>query len=136
MADVVITCPLSVMLPRKTMPDRKYIINKNNERNWHYIVSNKIKQVYKEALREQLEGLTFTHPIKLKLVYFKASNRRSDRTNVLSQHEKFAADAMVEFGCIPDDNDDIILSSHFELGVDLYNFMNIVGDIEATHATN
>lgn len=24
----------------------------------------------------------------------------------------------------------------FELGVDLYNFMNIVGDIEATHATN
>jgi len=104
------------MLPRKTMPDRKYIINKNNERNWHYIVSNKIKQVYKEALREQLEGLTFTHPIKLKLVYFKASNRRSDRTNVLSQHEKFAADAMVEFGCIPDDNDDVILSSHYSGG--------------------
>ena len=116
MADVVITCPLSVMLPRKTMPDRKYIINKNNERNWHYIVSNKIKQVYKEALREQLEGLTFTYPIKLKLVYFKASNRRSDRTNVLSQHEKFAADAMVEFGCIPDDNDDVILSSHYSGG--------------------
>jgi len=116
MADVVITCPLSVMLPRKTMADAKYIINKNNERNWHYIVSNKIKQLYKEALREQLEGLTFTHPIKLKLVYFKASNRRSDRTNVLSQHEKFAADAMVEFGCIPDDNDDVILSSHYSGG--------------------
>jgi len=104
------------MLPRKTMPDRKYIINKNNERNWHFIVSNKIKQVYKDALREQLEGLTFAHPIKLKLVYFKASNRRSDRTNVLSQHEKFAADAMVEFGCIPDDNDDVILSSHYSGG--------------------
>ena len=116
MSDVVITCPLSVMLPRKTMPDRKYIINKNNERNWHFIVSNKIKQAYKETLREQLEGLTFAHPIKLKLVYSKASNRRSDRTNVLSQHEKFAADAMVEFGCIPDDNDDVILSSHYSGG--------------------
>ena len=84
MSDVVITCPLFVMLPRKTMADKKYIINKNNERNWFFVVSNNIKKAYKEALREQLEGLTFTHPIKLKLVYFKASNRRSDRTNVLS----------------------------------------------------
>lgn len=111
-----ISIPLFVTLPRKTMPDRKYIINKNNERNWHFIVSNQIKQKYKENLERQLLYLKFNKKISLIFTYFKASNRSSDRSNVLCIHEKFFCDALTHYGCIPDDNDEFIEETRYRSG--------------------
>lgn len=101
-----IVAPLFVTLPRKTMPDKKYILNKNNERNWHHIINNQVKGKYRDALQGQLEGLQVSCPFYVKLTYWKPTKRRSDRSNVLCVHEKFALDAMTHFGCIPDDSDD------------------------------
>ena len=108
-----ITAPLFVLLPRKTKPPKKQILNLNNYRNWHYIANNQTKQAFKDALRLQLEGKIFTTPIKIEFAYYKPTNRKSDRSNVLSIVEKFLCDAMVEFGCIPDDSDEYIESCHY-----------------------
>lgn len=110
MSELIVVAPLAVMVPRKTKEPLKCIINKNNERNWHYHVINKVKKLYAQAIRSQVEGLKFGR-IKVELTYWKPTNRRSDRNNVLMIHDKFAMDALVEFGCIEDDNDEIIESS-------------------------
>ncbi len=39
--------PLSVTLPRKTMKDKKYMLNENVFRNTHYQTMNKLKQSFK-----------------------------------------------------------------------------------------
>ena len=111
---MIIKIPLDVYLPRKTMPDRKYIINLNNYRNWNFIVNNQIKQVYKENLRDKLEWIMLECPIWLTFTYFKWSNRRSDRANVLSIHEKFFCDALTEYWCIPDDADQYVKYTKYQ----------------------
>lgn len=117
-----ITLPLTVMLPRKTKADKKAIINLNNYPHWHYITYNQIKKAYKEILEDQLKGLKLKGQVVLFYKLFKGSNRRSDRANVLSVHDKFFCDALTEYECIPDDNDDIIISQHFvQTEVDIKN---------------
>ena len=116
MPRTVITAKLFVLLPRKTMDDRKVIINLNGYRNWHYLVSNQIKKQYKEDIAPQLEGLVFPTPISIEFIYYKGSRRRSDRSNVLSIHEKFFCDALTELGCIEDDNDDYIKETKYKSG--------------------
>lgn len=113
---IKIDLPLFITLPRKTKADKKMIINLNNYRNWHYITSNQTKEAYKEQIRPMLDGVKFDRQIKLHFIYFKPSARRSDRSNVLSIQEKFFCDALVECGCIPDDNDDIIIETRYSGG--------------------
>jgi len=111
-----IVAPLFIYLPRKTKPDKKIIINLNNYRNLHYIINNETKKEYKEVIKKQLKGLKYTEPIRLYFKLFKGSKRISDRANVLSIHEKFFCDALTECGCIVDDNDEYILSTHYSSG--------------------
>lgn len=113
---IKIDLPLFITLPRKTKADKKMIINLNNYRNWHYITSNQTKEAYKEQIRPMLDGVKFDRQIRLHFIYFKPSARRSDRSNVLSIQEKFFCDALVECGCIPDDNDDIIIETRYSGG--------------------
>ena len=108
--------PLFVMIPRKTMPPKKYILNLNYYRNWQGHQSNIIKQTYKELAGELIKGLKFEHKIRIDFTLWKATKRRTDRANVLSVHEKFFCDALTEFGCIPDDNDDYIVSQTYKTG--------------------
>lgn len=105
---VKIDVPLYVLLPRKTKPPRKEIINLNNYRNWQHFLSNQVKQTYKDNLKNKLEGLVFEDKISLYFVLHMGTKRKVDRANVLSIHEKFFCDALTEFGCIPDDNDQYI----------------------------
>ena len=104
------------MLPRKTKKDKKVIINLNNFRNLHYIINNESKKKYKEVIKDQLDGLILTPPIDLTFTLFKGSKRKSDRANVLSIHEKFFCDALVECGCLKDDADEFINSTHYYSG--------------------
>ena len=109
-----INLPLAVYLPRKTMPDKKMIINLNNYRNWSYIVSNQVKKAYCQAVEPLVRGLILEPRLSLVFTYYKGSKRISDRSNVLCVHEKFFLDALVELGCIEDDNDSFIKSTHFD----------------------
>lgn len=111
-----IDLPLCVYLERKTKADRKCIINLNNYRNWHYIINNQVKKKYKEEIEKKLIPLKFHEKIKLTFIYYKGSRRTSDRSNVLSIHEKFFCDALVECGCIEDDRDEYIEETHYYSG--------------------
>ena len=103
-----IICPLYIDLPRKTKKDRRVYINMNSYRNLHYLVSNSVKREYKEALREQLEGITIETPVDITYQVFKGSKRRLDKMNVIAVTSKFLLDAITEYGCWEDDNDDYV----------------------------
>lgn len=103
-----IICPLYIDLPRKTKKDRRVYINMNSYRNLHYLVSNNVKREYKESLREQLEGITIETPVDVTYQVFKGSKRRLDKMNVIAVTSKFLLDAITEYGCWEDDNDDYV----------------------------
>ncbi len=105
---VKVICPLYIDLPRKTKKDKRIYINMNTYRNLHYVVSNKVKKMYLEAVREQLEGITIQTPVCVTYKVFKGTARRLDKLNVISVTAKFLMDAVTELGCWEDDNDDII----------------------------
>lgn len=111
-----IISPLAVYLPRKTKADKKVILNLNNYRNWHYIVSNQVKQTYSDLISGQIRGMKF-NMVRLKFKLYKASKRKCDRANVYAIQEKFFCDALVNNGVIPDDSDEHIKESIY-LAVD------------------
>lgn len=98
------TAPLYIILAKSKL-GKKYHLNLNNYRNWRSAVSNNLKKKYKEIVSSQLIGKKLKHPVEIKFTYIKGQNRKVDRANVLSVHEKFFCDALVECGCLPDDND-------------------------------
>jgi hypothetical protein len=108
--------PLEIYLPRKTMKDKKILINLNVYRNLHRFSENQAKKIYCELMKEQMEGLVLETPITLTYSLYKRSNRKLDRANPLCIVEKYFCDALVEHGCIPDDNDEYISWSHYETG--------------------
>jgi len=107
---IIIESPLYVYTGKKKI--QKRVLNLNLYRNWHYQVSNQVKIKYKYAIYDQIQGLKLDK-IHLLFVLYKKTKRKCDRANVLSIHEKFFCDAICDCGCIPDDNDDHILSSHY-----------------------
>ena len=111
-----IEVPLFVILPRKTKDDKKVIINLNYYRNWHFQISNQVKEKYKEQLEDKLKGLKFKDHIKLHFILYQGSKRRVDRANVLSIHEKFFCDALTAYGCLKDDNDNFIEETKYTSG--------------------
>lgn len=107
--------PLAIKL--SNAPKAKaYRINLNQYRNWHFQVSNNLKIKYKKLLADQLSGLKITPPVEITFTLFNDSKRRIDRSNVLSIQEKFFCDALVEFGCFPDDNDNYIERTIYQSG--------------------
>lgn len=103
---VKIICPLYIDIPRKTKKDRRVYINMNTYRNLHYAVSNQVKKMYLEEVREQLEGIKIETPVNITYKVFKQSKRRLDKMNVVAITSKFLLDAITELGCWEDDNDD------------------------------
>lgn len=103
-----IISPLFVMLPRKTKASKRVSLNMNTYRNLHHRTSNDAKKAYTKLVREQLIDLEIQTPVEITYKVYKASNRRLDKLNVVSVVGKFLMDAIVNYGCIPDDNDDYI----------------------------
>jgi len=110
-----IKIPLFVKVAKKA-DGKKYALNLNYYRNWHFQTSNAVKQKFCENMECILSGVKFKLPIEIKFKLFKSSNRHIDRSNILSIAEKFFCDALVHYGCIPDDNDNYILATHYRTG--------------------
>lgn len=122
MKELKFISPLAVVLPRKTKKDKTIYLNLNVYRNLHYIINNQTKELYDEIMGDQLVGLKLKDPLSLLFVFYKKQNRRTDRSNTLSIVEKFFCDALVKHGCIDDDNDEVITSTHyFSGGIDKDN---------------
>jgi len=113
---ITVDVPLFVLLPRKTKEAKKYIINLNYYLHWKHFVVNDIKIQYTKNLQSKLAGLNFCGKVKLHFRLYQGTKRRVDRANVLSIHEKFFCDALTKYGCIRDDNDEMIEETRYTSG--------------------
>lgn len=111
--EIVVNMPLYIEKSGK-----KRHLNLNNYRNWHYQVSNYLKQQYKAIVNNEMQAYKLIRLKKIRLTFtlYKGDKRKVDRANVLSIHEKFFCDAIVELGFIQDDNDSFIESTHYYSG--------------------
>lgn len=99
--------PTSLMLPRKTKADRKVQLNLNSYRNRHYTMSNNIKKVFCEKMKEQMQWKKFDTPIEFEF-HIRSKRIGFDWDNKDSVIRKFFFDALTHYECIPDDNVDYI----------------------------
>ena len=101
---MTITLPIYYTQEFKTKDPKTHLVGMNAYRNWHYHLSNKVKQHYHDLVHEQAANLTsifehFTLDIK---VFYK--NSSMDGSNVAALMEKFSLDALQSCGVIPQDN--------------------------------
>jgi len=97
---MIIHAPLRVQQTKKKM----FTLNLNVYRNTHFQVLNKAKITYKEILREQIEKLPKMDRACIVYTLFPKTKRLCDISNILSIHDKFFCDSLVELGKLPDDN--------------------------------
>lgn len=100
----------------KSEKGKKYYLNLNQYRNWHYQTNNAIKTEYCKQMKSQMEGVKLKTPVKLNFTLWRKDRRVGDRANVLSVIEKFFCDALVEYGCLEDDNDGYISEQSYRTG--------------------
>lgn len=108
----MIKSPLSVKLSGK----KKFILNLNNYRNLHYMASNTAKIQYKKDIDYQISQLFTFKKITLTYILYPATKRKTDISNVLSIHDKFFCDALVEKGVIADDDYNCIPEVNYKFG--------------------
>lgn len=102
-----------IMLPRKTMKDKKVSINLNIYRNLHPMTNNQCKIIAKHNVALYLkrtcqDGIRFTKPVNVTFQFTKPTKRKMDKGNVFSVAQKYFYDALVELKILEDDNDDFI----------------------------
>lgn len=71
------------------------------------MVSNNLKVAYKEIMKPKVEGWKF-ECIALTFFLHRGDKRAVDRANILSIHEKFFCDGLVEYKCVNDDKDKFV----------------------------
>lgn len=113
---IKIVSPIKVVLPRKRVRDRIIYLNLNNYRNWNRFLEAEIKRIYTSLMKDKVFGLVFNHPITLEYVIYYKDKRVHDRMNVGSVVDKYFCDALTEWNCLPDDNDNFILSQKIITG--------------------
>lgn len=115
--------PLEIWVSKK----KKFILNQNNYRNAHWNVLHKAKTAYNQMiagfnLMDGTEGFPFKNPVRFTYKYYPKTKASYDRMNVLSVHDKFACDALVEIGVLEDDDYRRVLTPFFlHAGVDKEN---------------
>lgn len=108
---MILISPLKVPVGKKF-----FILNINNYRNTHYQVLNKAKISYKALMQEQIKKVSKLDVIRIKYTLYPGTKRLMDVSNVLSIHDKFFADALVEYEKIKDDNYKFLIGSIYEFG--------------------
>lgn len=87
-----------------TLKGKRYSCNLNGYKNTHYRTTNALKKEFKEIITDDVLDLPVMERIKVHFVMHYESNRVFDIDNFLSIVSKYACDALVELGRIPDDN--------------------------------
>ena len=85
---------------------KKFALNLNVYRNAHHMVLNKAKIIFKNQLLAEYPELKKIKSDRVEIGYLieRCDNKKFDTMNIVSVVDKFFLDALVEFGCIPDDN--------------------------------
>jgi Holliday junction resolvase RusA-like endonuclease len=103
--------PLEVYIPRKTKADQCVRLNKNVERNLHYTSYNEAKIIFSDLLVKQCKGKVITEfpQVAIFHIYAKKSAKGNAKGRLVDVDNysilpKFALDALVKHGVMPDDN--------------------------------
>ena len=111
-----VTLPTHVMIPRKTMDDKRVNINLNQYRNWNYRVETQIKHLYKDLCSEALKDTKeFLSPVRIKYRLFRGNKRSCDTNNVLCIIDKYFQDVLKERH-IEDDDYKHVVATEFIFG--------------------
>ena len=114
---IKIVLPLYVILPRKKVGDKKFILNLNNYRNTFHMSLNEAKKRYKDLIKDEIKNIKKpVPPISCTYVLYPRTKQLTDLGNVLSIVQKFTEDALVEYGVIEDDNYSIITEVNQNFG--------------------
>lgn len=86
--------------------NKKFSLNLNDYRNTHYQTLNKAKIIFKNQLLINYPELYRIKADRVEIEYYieRCDNRKFDIMNIISIVDKFFCDALVEVGCIPDDD--------------------------------
>lgn len=95
---------------------KKFYLNLNVYRNAHFHTLNKAKIEYKKLVKNQILLLPKMDKIQVSYWLYPKTKRRTDLGNIISIHQKFFEDALVELGIIPDDSYDHIIRSAMAFG--------------------
>lgn len=102
---ILLKLPYSVPIPTIKDPNRKFALNLNAYRNAHFHVLNKVKILFKELVKNQIEEIPkFNGKISLTYTVFPKTKVKLDVNNICSIADKFFSDALVELGKLDDDN--------------------------------
>ena len=114
-----ITLPIYYIQEYKTKDDKNLLIGLNNYRNWHHVVSNKIKHWYQELVIPLVAGFTVNQFSVHYKIY--AARNGTDGPNIRSVVEKFFLDGFIEAGGAPDDCITYLVSDSSEYFIDKEN---------------
>jgi hypothetical protein len=105
---ISVSLPLFVTIPRKTKEDKKVTLSLNVIRNLHHFSMNAIKAIVHKMVTSQLSAYgkvpILTPPIRVTVRLWLPDRANKDLANFAPVAQKFADDAVVEFGCMKDDN--------------------------------
>ena len=104
--EIKVTLPISILSGKKKI--RKYHLNLNQYRNWHFQVSNNIKKQFKQEVKGFLD-FSFYGKIEIEYTYFAPDARVRDLMNYITVVDKFFQDALVEEGCIDSDDTNTVV---------------------------
>jgi hypothetical protein len=95
---------LSSPLRVRVGKNKLFTLNLNIFRNAHFHVLNKAKVEYKNALAAQINALPEFNTAKIHYAVYPKDKRKFDVSNIVSIHQKFFEDALVELGKLTDDS--------------------------------
>jgi len=87
-----------------TLGKTRHSCNLNKYRQAHYRVTNALKKEFKEIITDAVLDLPVMETIKIHYIIHYENKRLFDIDNIMSVISKFAQDALVELGRLPDDN--------------------------------
>jgi hypothetical protein len=88
-----------------TIGKKRYSCNLNQYKNAHYRLTNTMKKQFKDEITDDVLDLPEDmHKVKIHYKVYYENKRLFDLDNVVSVISKFAQDALVELGRLPDDN--------------------------------
>lgn len=99
-----IQSPLKIILGKnKYGKIREFNLNLNAYRNAYFRTLNESKHKYKDFIQDQLKDKPKYKRVAIVYKVFKGDARRYDIGNIISIHQKYFEDALVECGKLPDD---------------------------------
>tara|TARA_R110000822_G_scaffold14172_6_gene50110 strand:+ start:1146 stop:1547 length:402 start_codon:yes stop_codon:yes gene_type:complete len=106
-----------IMLEVGGQTKKKYYLNLNGYRNWHFQLNNQLKKMFKIVVAEDIRKLSRVDNVcKVTYTIYYPTKRAFDIDNIGSVITKFTHDALVEFEILEDDNYNFVNEISYKFG--------------------